>query len=288
MPICNWCGIDSKNEVTCDWCKRPIALQPQRIDPYHSDRPGADAPVDETGQLRRFTPGQMLGGGLVAVAVVVALAVVFMSPSNSSTPTVGQAAPPIPLDTHLLATNTPITHSGGDGGGGGGGGIWASATPIFLPPPAPVVSSGGTPIPSSHADTPTGSRGPDFISEKSHMVKTLIADVGIAKAKLSMVKGGDKRSRAVGQIVLFNDTAIPINDYRVEFYSKGRVYPVAPFEGTIKDPQPIYSRYVRAHGELSTPIVIEGYNGARPKGTLRLIAYLDGESLPIADEIPVK
>ncbi|MBS1716980.1 MAG: hypothetical protein JSS72_04525 [Armatimonadetes bacterium] len=281
MPICNWCGIESKNDVTCDWCKRPLSLQPsmgpadQRS--WKSDASQLNSDSEPTESW--WSPTKI---ALVAVFLVGIPTFFWLSSSDSSkTPQVAEStAPKLPLDQKVVAANAPAPVPG-----------FQSAPPVFLPPPA-NPSPSDTTFPSLRYATPLGGGGGharQFVSYEGHVVLSNPADVGLGTAKLRMWKGPDGIMRCVGEATLYNNSDKPVTDYRLMFIYGDMTYAVKPFEGSVQDPRTVYSRVVRQHSELKTPILVEGFHpsGNRITGQLRFEAYLKDEAVPTVDTMGV-
>ncbi len=282
MPVCTWCGIESKSDLVCDWCKRPLALRSLR---KSDGRSQVDILKDGDDDRTALTPRVM------AVAAVVALCLIFVvawalgarGSGNSSNDAVASAASPefvAQRDSAFTgrAANPPAPTP-------------APAQSVFLP--AAMQSSKHAPTADEQARP-----GQQPIMQPGHVSLVLTDEerqpANSAGPSVRLTAGvlksqGGRRGISVGHVTITNTTENNVVDFRLEAVINGHTYTLQPFEGTLERPRNMKSTAIEAGEKISVPVMVKGYNGGKKSNVvparITMNAWLDSGPSVIKDEL---
>jgi len=249
MPICHWCGIDSKNEVVCDWCKRPLDLRSARTGTADSGRSGGsgvDLLADGDDDARAILPRLIVIGTMLVL--VAAAAVVFAIVRGNKVP---EAPPqnvqaPAPANQEFQAEAKPTHYTPG----------YVSNSPehstprVILPDPQQMVGklSVSAPVGETHAtimiDHDGDDTGPKF---------------GISAAALTAFKLSKTKTICMGKVSLYNVSNENVEDYRLVLVSHGHTYDLKTFSGTLKAMKFIDEHTIPSKERVSVPVYAGHY-----------------------------
>ncbi len=250
MPVCTWCGIESKSDLVCDWCKRPLALSAMR------------RPASGRSAVDLLKEGDDEKGGLskrgVQALIVAAVCIVIMAAwllgSRSSEPS-ATAAPQEFSATRETAAKTPAPSTA------------PAPKPAFIPEPPnrrnesiafkAEESSGG----GGRASLPSAPLAVQIVREEDDLAPTSGPAVRLTGGLIRST--GGRKGISVGRISITNSTDSSVQDFRLEAVINGRTYPLQPFEGTLDRPKSFSSKLIRSGERLTVPVIVNGYNGGR-------------------------
>lgn len=272
MPICTWCGIDSKNDVVCDWCKRPLSLRSSRFGASAatggSGRSGVDllAEDDDSGTV---LPKVIAAGAIVFVCALIAIFFGIANMNKQPEAPVATATPP----------SAPVKEVFTEGRLAQAGPVQTSYVPpprVFLPPSAglaPDTFRTGT-------LAPLASSSPNF--RKLKLEDENDVKFGISGAKLINAKKPNGDLVCYGTVKIFNSSIDNIVDFQIYLVSGKRKFVVKPFTGSLDDMEPLQNHVVHAKEALTMPIVVDQYKGSAGtvSGKLVVVATLDSTPKP--------
>ena len=199
----------------------------------------------------------------------------------------------------------PQTRSSYSGGAGtpvaGQPGQLRSASPPALGPDrsgAPVYGSPGT-LPTPGGENPgtaggpagNGAPGGSGVTLPHYDTPTPVqGSARIGDVHLSVINDGEGHERCFGRVLIVNNGPYAITDFTLGVDVMGTTYVLAPFEGSISAPMPIYYRHIPAGGTLDVPVMTTGYYpsySASSMKTVDLDAALDGPPGEITDSAHV-
>lgn len=261
MPICTWCGIDSKNELVCDWCKRPLSLRNSRTTSV-GGKSGIDLLADEDESVT-VLPKVIAAGVVVflcaAVAVVFGVANMNKQPEA---PVATASAPPAPVKE--VFTSDRIAQTGT---------VQASYVPppprVFLPPNVNTVADAFR--------TTSVEAGVETHALVKLDKETKAPQFGISGAKLTNSKKPNGEMVCYGSVKIFNTSIDNIVDFDIYLVSGKSKYLVKPFIGTLENMEPLLTHVVHAKEALTLPVVVDKYKGdpGTVEGRLVVVATLD-------------
>lgn len=109
----------------------------------------------------------------------------------------------------------------------------------------------------------------------------------VGDARLGVENDGQGRETCVGRVLIVNDGPYNVTDFRLGLWTAGGTYVLAPFEGNLSSPSPIYSRRLRPGETLDCPVMTTGYYPSYSVHGMKkvtLTATLDGPPGIITDE----
>jgi hypothetical protein len=288
MPICPWCGIESKNDLVCDWCKRPLALRPSR---RTDARSGVDLLKQEDDEGGGLVTRILSVVGVVALVAIIAVSIVLLrkqdevtadnsassgsDPKTSFRPVRGPAtdaqpisSPPALLGPAIIATSAPAVGDGAMGAANNGS--------------IRVVASTGSPmanaaLKSFHIDLNNSDVDNEHLrltgSEPLHLRNGVLRIQGRAR-------------NAVGILDIVNSSEDNVVDFQLEATIKGRTASMRTFEGTADKARSYGQTTIHPGEKLSVPVMVSGpFSGARGsilQATIRIRAFMDyGPGAPV-------
>lgn len=294
MTICNWCGIESKSDVVCDWCKRPLNLRANRYGspplggagaaavPVATQRFGTDYLKDTDDDPNIFSPRNLVIGAVALIGLFALIAIFLMIPtsgaSKSAVAQVGEGSmSPDPSQTftpYQPATNSP--------------GFPVYSTPpksSFVPRsgfPEGINLQGGTPQNPGQVPTVIKNVGPlPYSTDNSLKVSTV---------SLRLVPAGKGKVRLVGRFSINNQTGSSMVDYKIfGTFGKNNI-PLECFEGDMTKAKLNGPVVVPADTTLDIQVVsaaMTGRPGRPPRGTIRINGILDGGTGTVGAEVGV-
>lgn len=275
MPVCTWCGIESKNELVCDWCKRPLALRAQR---KNDGRTAVDLLRDGDEEGPNLPKVLFIVGAVVACLALLLVWVLSSRPANNA-PTAANTEYTVQRDpafpTNQSDVRTPV------------------AQPVFLPQPqapAPVQAPART-----YTIDPTQGGSREGTAPK---IRVIINDPdserGASAPAVRLSSGairwlGGKRGMAVGRVSIVNSTESHVVDLRLEAEINGHTYTLRPFEGNLDKPRTLASLDILPGERITLPVIVNGYSSGRKPAVLpariRLESFLDSGKPYAQDEI---
>lgn len=265
MPVCTWCGIESKNDLVCDWCKRPLALRSQR---KADGRSSVDLLRDGDEDTSPLMPKVIAASAVVVLLAIIG--VIWMMSSRQATsspnqmPTEYTASRDPAYPTNQAAIHLP------------------EAQPVFLPQPT-------TPVPLPRRDyssnpskdyVPTATAAPNDQSKLHVVLFDDPKEFGSPSVRLSagLIRATSGR-RAIGKVSVMNTTEGRVVDFRLEADISGGTYELRPFEGSIDRSHYLTDRTIDKGQKLTVPVLVIGYQAGK-KGSIvpariRLQAWLD-------------
>lgn len=271
MPVCTWCGIDSKNDVICDWCKRPLALKNARM---HDNRSAVDLLKDDEPADNNLLAKALAFTGVAAVVALVIVAVVMVS--RKSDVAQDGVPPEFSKNSNLVAERTPAVPPTPPAAQPQG-----SGQPVFLAAQS-LPSSNGTSSQVLLVD-------PNVRKDKDRTVTIHLTDdanVGVIPNPIRLAGGilravGSKRA-IVGRVSIINSSEFSVTEFRLEANIGGATYTLSPFEGSVDHPKAYNQLTISAGEKLTIPVIVRGRNaskrGSIVPATISVEAFMDGGS----------
>lgn len=293
MTICNWCGIESKSDLVCDWCKRPLALKSQRGGmPGQTQTYGTDYLKDgDEDNINVLTP-RNIGIGLAALAGVAAIVWAFVAsaPAPQPTPvatkigTEGQGELTPSAEEAMRVTSSPVQTASFQGS--------RVATPtqtVFVPQARSLDSESG-PVQSRTVT-------PDPIYQ-GVIKRAMVADTSMEELyrvsagikELRLVAAGAGKVRFIGKMTITNKSDNNLIELQIQGTFGKLTIPFEAFEGTRSNPVPIGTPVIKANQIVELPVVskvFSGKPGRSPQGVIKLQAVYDGVSGRYTEELRV-
>lgn len=116
--------------------------------------------------------------------------------------------------------------------------------------------------------------------------------VRIGNARIAVENDGHGHEFATGRVLIVNNGRYPVTDFRLGLEVMGLTYVLAPFEGSLTHPRPIYSfdRHIPPGGQLDVPVMTTGeYSSYSAYGIKKvtLQASIDGPPGIVTDEVTI-
>lgn len=282
MPVCTWCGIESKSDLVCDWCKRPLALRAQR---KSDGRSAVDLLKDGEDGGSSLSPRTLAIAGVVGLCVILILVWALGSRQGSSAAAADNAP-------SAAAQDFVATRDSAFGPRASTPRASAPATSVFLPtavsPDARSKQAGAAVIEGVQQA---------HIQKAVDETRITIDDgrqLGGAGPSVRLTGGlirsaGGKYGVSVGHVTITNTTENNVVEYRLEAVINGRSYILQPFEGSPSKPRTMKSTQIEAGERVSLPVIVKSFNGGKKNNVvparILLNAWLDSGSSVIRDEL---
>lgn len=278
MPICTWCGIESKSDLVCDWCKRPLALRSSRTSGT-SGRNAVDLLRDPDDDRAALTPRVLAITGIVLFCLVaVVIFAALSSHKNAAEPVAADAS----SSQEYVASRTPADVA-----------PKPATRTVFLPSAAtrPTARRDDADLGFNNfvvTSPPPRSHSMLFVpmAEANDTEKAAVPAVRLGGGVLRSL--GGRRGTTVGKIAVTNSTESTVVDFRLEAVIGGKTYELHPFEGTLEKQREFTSKLIHAGEKLTVPVEVVGF-GSRKVGAIpaqiKLEAWLDSGPSVIEDEI---
>lgn len=287
MPVCTWCGIESKSDLVCDWCKRPLALRAQRKS--DGGRSAVDLLRDGEDGASAFTPKVLAIAGVVGLVVILIIVWAMGSRQGSSA---------------AAADNTPSAASqdfvaqrdSAFGPRSASAPAPASARSVFLPQAVPSQNQDftGKSVVDTGASSPTAHFQKVVAENLSRVTVDDGRETGGAGPSVRLTGGlirsaGGKYGVSIGHVTITNTTENNVVEYRLEAVINGRSYTLQPFEGSPNKPRAMKSSTIEAGERISLPVIVKSFNGGKKNNVvparIMLNAWLDAGSSVVRDEL---
>jgi hypothetical protein len=272
MPVCQWCGIDSKNDVVCDWCKRPLGLK-RAGNATVGGKSAIDLLADNSDDNQAILPQVLAAGAVVCIAVVATVLYAISTNGKAPPAPVANVNPPSPAHENFVAEKQPISP------------VQASYTPppprVFLPQDPDInlhyrLTAGAGSMPAPRASVQ--------LDHQKDEVK-----FGLSAVKLTAFKQPNGKMMAIGKISVFNGSPDNIIDYNLTLISGGHKYKLVAFSGTFEQRELLSDHVVLSKEKAAIPVFADDFKGkAGPiTGTVRLVASLDSSEKPVSSEFKI-
>lgn len=291
MTVCNWCGIESKSDLVCDWCKRPLSLRSTRVglNPDGTPKYGTDYLKDGDDTP---TPGKTVAIVLGAVALVGLLigAIFFLAASgpsaqpvasNTGEGTIQASDPSAPNPNQAFAVRTVPNSNVGS---------------TVAPAPINGFIAGdkepGLRTVSSANGAQNNGRQETFI-EFGKLGAGPRADVAHQIAltpNLHIVSVGGGKARIIGLLTVNNTSDSSVVELRIEARFARNTIPFEAFQGTTSSPRTVGMPTIPANSSVQIPIYSKpftGRPGRLPAGTLVVQSINDSTSGVIQSTAPL-
>lgn len=282
MPVCTWCGIESKSDLVCDWCKRPLALRAMRKS--GDSRSAVDLLRDGDDDRGHLGPRMIIAAG--AVGVLMIIVVIWALTARQSAPEPASSA--MSQEYSVTKEQAFVPKSSAEA---------RPAAQVFMPTQqSPDVNrvTGSRITDTAHA--------PTSVSVDSNKLTRValyndnLEDMTISGPSVKLSGGilkttGSRRPLSVGRITVTNTTESSVVELRLEAVVGGRTYTLQPFEGTPEKPRDFKLSSIDAGERITIPVLLNGYGGGRKPtivpARILMTAWLNSGPGTVRDELLV-